>query len=261
MIAAAIAKQQAGFGDADAAALIALMTGSPDSTRQGLIEDFIVGCKADGTWTKLDRLGLAGLNEHDSLLDWKRVTNFSSINGCAFVADRGFTAAAGKYVNMNFTPSTAGVNVTLNSSALGVYSRTDSGAVSFEAGATNSTTYQTLLEIRTVATTYVAINDATANSLNVADANSLGLYVVDRSANNVTKLYKNGSLIATSAFTSTEQANIAYFVGAVNASGAPLLESPRQIAAWLASGSLDATEHANLYSRIQTYMTGIGAQV
>src|SRR5215475_3606794 len=66
--------------------------GSVSSGRQTLVDNFIVGAKADGFWTKLDRLWFHWAeNQPQALTDMIALTLATAVNSPTFTVDRGYT--------------------------------------------------------------------------------------------------------------------------------------------------------------------------
>jgi hypothetical protein len=112
--------------DAAAEAYFAAMTVQPDATRKGLINDLIVGVKADGDWTGLDWLLLdAAHDSQAALLNAKDPTKSATLNGSLlFTTDRGHggSAAVG-HLTMG-TPSVDGLNMSSSSAMMYAYINT-----------------------------------------------------------------------------------------------------------------------------------------
>lgn len=185
----------------------------------------------------------------------------TNVNNMAFEASRGFTGnGTSSYLNTTFIP-VGGINYTSNNASMGIYSRTNiDNSNYYDMGARNASANETVqIHTRGSGFTLGGINGG--QNLFVATPGSLGLYVVNRSANSAHQLYKNGASIVTSAVNSTTRPGASIFIGAYNQNGTPGLYTTRQYAFGFAGRSMNATEQANFYTAVQTFMTAIGAAV
>lgn len=246
--------------------LLAAFSGSYDSARQTAINTLIKALKDDGIWAKLDVLRIAGLNEADSLINWKSpgTWNSTAVNSPSFVADRGFTSSSSgtRYINTNFIPSTAGGNFSTNSAHLGVYSRTNVARFGYDLGVSQNSPARasSLLSRFTDGNCYHRINTAIEPPDPVA--NSQGFFVTSRTTSTLTTLYQNGSSVGTKSDGSASPNSIAIFEGTQNDNGTPQnAYSERELAAITIGGGLTGTEAANYNTALVAYLTYIGANV
>lgn len=249
--------------DADAATLIAAMTTTPDSTRQGHINTLITGLKADGVWAKLDELWvMAAHAEQAALLGWKRAKDLTAVNAPTFEVDRGFTGnGTTSYLNTNYVPSTDGVQYTLNDASFGVYSRTDGMSDPNDMGVVS--THRALLNIRRLNGQGISeINSlGITNRVLFANSVSTGLIVSRRTASNAIQFLINGSSAATNSEVSTGLPGHAFFVGTFNNAGTPGSFSTRQYAAAFVGAAMSEAQQLALFNRLETYLDAIGAGV
>jgi hypothetical protein len=91
------------------------------------------------------------------------------------------------------------------------------------------------------------------------DANALGLYTTTRTANNLTKIFKNGILSATNSELSTGNSTNSIYLGAAN--GNTLNYSNRECAFASIHDGLTDTEAANLYLCAQNFNTTLARQI
>ncbi len=251
----------AGF-DADAQALFDRMTATPDNIRKNIINDLIVGLRDDGNWDLIDVLVvLAAADPQASLLDWKDLSDGAAVNAPGFTVDRGATGdGIAAYINTQFNPSTDGVNYTQNSASAFAYCRTELAAGGQSIfGLKGAGGDGTLLNPRNATNNMPSfINSDTF--LITANMSSLGLFSVNRVVNNLHEGLINGVSEGTQADTSQALLNGDFFVLGENQLGTGLVNpTTRQIALYgLGSG---AVNHLEVFNRVQTYMTAIGAQV
>src|SRR5215813_10721680 len=102
---------------------VVLNGGSVSRQRAMLVDDLIVGLKADGIWTKLDRLWLfAAENAKTALTDLVGLTLATAVSSPTFTIDKGYAGnGTSSYIDTGFNTSTSGVNFTLNTSHLAVW--------------------------------------------------------------------------------------------------------------------------------------------
>jgi hypothetical protein len=96
----------------------------PSAPQQILQNQLIVDLKSAGVWNKLDsfRVYATDGSANFALIDWKRLVLCTAVNSPTFTSNAGYKGnATSSYINSNFTPSTNGVNYTLNSSSIFVY--------------------------------------------------------------------------------------------------------------------------------------------
>lgn len=246
--------------DAAAAALFARITVQPDAVRKALINSTIVALKAAGVWTLLDYIHFeAAADAQSSLLNWKSASfNLLAVNSPTFTADRGYAGdGTTSFLNTQFNPATAGGQFTLNSASIGVYNRTTraaSNVLSAAGSGSNMIVYPR--QGGDICT--VRLNDLGAG---VSNANSFGLISGSRVVSTDRNTYRNGASIGNTVVASTSLTSQPVYICGFNNSGTLTQASTDQFACSYAGGGLDATQNAALYSAIQAYMTGVGANV
>ena len=128
----------AGFdGEAETVAWIADVVsngGTVSDARAALVDDLIVALKADGVWTKLDRLWLfAAENQPSALTDLVALDLATAVNSPSFTADQGYTGnGSTSYVNTTYNPTTDAVSYALNSASVSFWGRTNRASNSTE---------------------------------------------------------------------------------------------------------------------------------
>ena len=145
---------------------------------------------------------------------------------------------------------------------IGVYSRTNIKATYIDIGVYAAANDYTLF-------TYVSLSgDQMYGKASCPDIssgynpiNSLGLFSINADGVNTQKFYKNGILGATKNVTSGATTSKNIYLSAGNGAASPIFYSTRQLALSYISQTLNATEAANLYTRVQAYQTSLNRQV
>lgn len=238
--------------------------GSVSTTRRGLVNTMIGGLQTDGVWTKLDRLWLhAAENAQSATIDIVAEGVATAVGAPTFTTDQGYTFASTKYLTTTFNPATAGGQYALNSAHFGGYFRTNLNNPCTTAGSFSSAGSSAHSGIDSFGGNVTHfLNDASGLNTGVASTSAgAGMWVGTRTASNATAAYKNGSSAGTGSGVSTFIPSFNLFIGARNSDGSVGNETTAQIAATCWGSGLSATDAANLSSRINTFMTAIGANI
>jgi hypothetical protein len=164
--------------------------------------------------------------------------------------------ATSTFMNTGFIPS---ANLTNASGHYSIYSRTDINESSIDLGVLSATGSVHQIIIRLSGDqyySYVSSNTGTSTS----NANSLGLYILNRNSSSNTQGFKNGSEVvngAQSAGLPTE----AVYIGGRNQSGASIIPSSRQYAFASMGDGLTNTQASNFYTAVQAFQTTLSRQV
>lgn len=251
------------FLDADAQTLINNMSVAPSAARQTLISDLVAGLKTDGIWSKLDRLWVMAAHDAQAArLDWKDPagTSLTATNSPTFTADQGYEGdGSSAFLATGYTPSVDGSSYTANSISFGVWvNAVGPDATQFWGGGSTAGTGSTgvfRLADGSVWRGRAGTGNIDATTLS---ENATGLLASNRSSSSAVQLYRNGtseaSLTGQSAFSILSQE--IYLLG-LNNSGSAAFHATGRISAAFVGGSLTATEHSNLHSRLNTYITGL----
>lgn len=246
--------------DADAQLLFDRMTTAPDVTRKGLINDMILGLKADGDWTRLDVLVvLAAADSQAALLDWKDLSDGAEVSAPTFETDRGYTSdGSTSYINSQFNPSTDAVKYIQNNASYGVYGRDNKNETGILAGLIISNFNGSFYFPRLSNNFSGRINSN--NSLVLANTDSRGLSSVQRQNSTLKRSRMNGVNLGSNTDNSVSPANGEFYILCRNklGTGAETFSTIQGALYFFGSGLLN---HLNVYNRIQTYMIGVGANV
>jgi hypothetical protein len=229
-----------------------------EATTSDPLQDLINGLTSDGIFAKLDRLWIfAQPTEGEALVDLVASATATAVNSPAFAANVGFTGDnATSYVNSNFNASTAGGNYARDSATLFLWCNTATGESNNGIAGLSTGDAFTYMDLRDGATSYFAINDSDWASFdfNASDTNCQAFYSMNRNGGTSSTAYKNGSSVQTSVNASAALPNSNF----VFCFSTFLGFSPNQVCCAGFGGSLNATEQANLYTRLRTYMTAVG---
>lgn len=234
--------------DPDAEAFI-VATGTTNPTEQNAINELVLNLKNANIWTKFNALypfiGSTATSQKFNLknpLDTDAAFRLSFVGGWTHSSSGALPNGTNSYANSFLSTSTIG----LNSVHLSYYSRTNSTSGGSEMGALQNSpnSYTDLALNQTGFNAFTRIN-SNGSPTNVANADSRGFYVANRTASNVLKLFKNSNIIISSADVSNATTTRTIFIGGVNNAGTPSLYSNRQCA----------------FSSIGTSLTDLEAQV
>jgi hypothetical protein len=228
-------------------------TSGLNDTRKTAYDTLITGLVTDGIFAKQDVIYIfATDSQSNALLNLVSATyNGTATGSPTFTADAGFTGASGKYVDTNFNPTTASSpKFTTNSASAWVWSNTSGVIAAYAFGRVSGSGTTYIAPRYTGDVFYVGTNDSAYR--NSASTDGKGMTAANRSGASATQRYKNGSSTGTNADAANAFANtnLAFLRGDGTAYTGDVM----------AGGfgqSLDATEHANLYSRVHTYLQTI----
>jgi hypothetical protein len=233
--------------------------GSVSAGRKTVVDTLITGLKTDGLWTKLDRLWLlAAENSQSALTDLVALASATPVNSPTFTVDRGYASnGTTSYLNSNFNPSTATL-YKQNDAHYSVYTRQNTAGSNIWQGCYDGVCIIQMLQVNG-SQYYMGINTNGGDTFNGSGA---GMLVVIRRSSLAEEMFQNGSSIYTNpSNASAALANLNVFICARNNQGTADSFDTDQIAASSWGNQLSATQAANLSSRINTYMTSVGANV
>jgi len=242
--------------DADAQAFVTAAS-ITDQVQATAVNNLVIGLKADGLWTKMAAIypfvgGTAAShkfnlkNPLDTDAAYRLVFNGGWTHSSTGALPNGTNAFADTKLNAST------VLASFNSNHISYYSRTQNLTDSANMGGGSGSAYLTLERS-------TQWNGNTF--LNFAVDPTTSLFINTRTANNVQKLYRNGSQLgSTNTATSTISANAALYLGARNIGGGNQYSVRECALASIGDGLSDA-ESANLYTRVQTYQTALSRNV
>ena len=249
--------------DADAQAFITA-AGITDLTQKNAINQLVLDLKGYSIWTKFNALypfvgGTATTHKFNlkNPLDTDAAFRLVFSGGWTHSATGVLPNGTNAFADTKLIPNTV---LAQNSFSFGFYSRTNIDALIVDIGSVGSNGVYTLLFSRYLNAIYNAINSSITYTTS-ANTDSKGLYVGNRTASNIIKNYKNGSLLTTGTTASTGNNNGNIYLGAYNNNGSVQYPSSREFAfASIADGFSD-TEVSNFYTAVQTFQTTLSRNV
>ncbi|EKU99768.1 hypothetical protein Lepto7375DRAFT_1839 [Leptolyngbya sp. PCC 7375] len=251
--------------DPDAAAYIAALAGTYSQAETDAINDFFVGIKADGLYSKAGMMLLLAADTASDGLIWMNNPSVSATNnGASFTARQGFTGnGSNAYIDTGFNPA-SGANYTLNSASLGVYIRTNVSEDAYDIGAqTSGSSDRNYIASRWGdGNHYAQINDGSGSTWTTASSpDSRGLWLSSRTIAIAKETSRDAVLQDADNSTSDGLTSQNIYVLALNNGGSRAGESSKQVGfVWIGDG-LSASEVSNLNARVATLLTAFGANV
>jgi len=261
---AVIGGSVAGFrstgADSDAEAWadqVVINGGTVSAGRLTLVSNFISGLKADAVWTKCDRFWLeAAENQPSALTDLVARELATAINSPTFTVDRGYTGnSTSNYISTPYNPVTDGVAYVLASAHLGAWIRTVNAVNADMVGGSDDGNQANWFYSTGTPSFSGSANGGTIDTNNV----NTGHQMWTRTGTTTVAAYSNGSSSGSSGSGSSAIPSLDIYILAQNAIGSPNNHGGHQLSAFHMGGGLTATDVSNLFSRLQTYMTAVGA--
>lgn len=242
--------------DSDAVAYFTA-TGITDATRKGHLNTLVVGLKADGLWTKIDWLLVAGATSLEMRTNVRAPSKVASaINSPTYTTDRGFTGdGSTSYLDIGEVYNNTGNQWSQNSATIGVWCNLEAGATGIQPHCGNTGADRNVIRARnTAGNESFNINDSTASILRANAGSRTGHRAASRNSSTDKRGYVGGSLVTTLSVSSSS-------VSATNGTvlrGGSVYTSDRISGFYSASDFSDA-DHTAMHSRLNTYLTAIGA--
>jgi hypothetical protein len=162
------------------------------------------------------------------------------------------------FANTFVTPS---VNLNTFNTHLSFYSRTDAENNNVEIGSIGPSSAFMHMHLRHPSNQFYALVQQNVVD-GVANPNSLGFFVGNRTANNIKKHFKNGVNLGTiTTVTTTPLNSFNIYLTALNATGSAVNFSNKQCAFSSIGDGLSDAEASTLYSLVQGLQTTLGRQV
>lgn len=253
--------------DTDAQAYFTANTAITSSADKNAINNFYLGLKSDGIYTKIKAMylpiwGSAATSKWNLVnpLDTNGAFRLTFATGMTFTSSGMAGNGTTGYADTNFNPS---ISSTLNNTHYSFYSRTNNDTTSIDMGYANISGTQWILSLRytgvgTISDQY----NGTTGRVSTSQTNSQGFFIGSRTTSAIHKAFKNGSQIGTTntgASGSFLSLNVALL--GQNRSGTVTNYSTKQCSFASIGDGLTDTESTNFYSRVQTLMTYFGINV
>jgi hypothetical protein len=251
---------QPSSNDPDAQAFITA-AGITDPTQQSAINTLVLDLKSNNIWTKMNAIyPFVGGTATTHKFNLKNPADTDAAFRLSFVGGWTHSANGALPNGTNAYAETFCLHTQLNSASISFYSRTNSTGLFNDIGNATNTTPNSIIFARYLDRFYGHLNQTADAS--TANLNSLGYYLVSRTANNINKLYKNSSLVLNSGILSTSIPTNTITIGAWKQSAVLISRySNRQCAfATIGTGLTDG-EAAALYTAVQAFQTTLGRQV
>lgn len=248
----------------EATAFLARTSGL-DATHTNAYTVMINGLVADGIWTKLDVLYIFATQDSTTAKLNLVSTSYPAVaNGApTFTADRGYTGTENStsiYIDTGFDPTVGSPRFARDSGHLSLWVLTNAQGTGGLGYGISSTISTYIIPRFTDDNCYFRINTVGAGGPgdNVANADSRGHYIANRSGASAQQGYKNGSSVVTNTVASViVTGGQKFFALGYNNTSTP--KGYGQQEAMLSIGSsLSSTDAANFYARLRTYMTAVG---
>lgn len=240
---------------------IALGYALPSVHQRAKQNQLVLDLKAAGIWTLLDIFYVFANNgsQEFATLNWKNplLYQVSRVDTPVWTTDQGFYGnTTSSYLNTNFTPSSNGVNLTVNNGSflLHILINSAGNAGAHGARATDGTNSLTLTPRFTDDILYARFNAATAYS--VANIIADGTYHSKRTSSTALSIFKNGSSLANGTVTAQGLPAFPVFLEAFNNGGTAAGFSGRGVAMAGMGASLNTLESA-FYTAWNTYFTSL----
>lgn len=245
-----------GSYSAEALAVFAAMTTPPDTPRKNLIDACIVSLKNAGIWTILDSLQVyAAADSQAARVDWVLPSRVATIaTPPTFTTDRGFTSnGTTQFLDTGYTP---GTQYTQNSATVSIWSRTSAqmGTLENITGAHTAGSRLVAFYLRNASDSLnMRLNESTGTA--IANTDGSGMFTGSRTGASAGQIYRNGSSLGVASL----PASSGIPANAFTVCKANTTFSTREAAMFAAGGGMNATQAADFYTAMQTYMTGVGA--
>lgn len=237
---------------AEALALIARMSPTPNYTRKVVINQLVADLIAGNVWNDLDVLHVYAADASgNALLNFKGSSYSATNSGATFTADRGFTGnASSAYLNPGGYGPGSG-QFAQNDHAYGVWARVEGTTGSYMGCNSGAATYSQVDLGQGI--------DGAGSDLVLYGAND-GFLANSRTSSSEWTAYRNGVAVGTKTTSSyTVPSNQLRVLCARNSVGSEVFFSDVQVSAFFAGKGLDATKMAALYTALARYMTSVGA--
>lgn len=244
--------------------------GSVSATERGYVDTLITGLKSEGLFAGTDAIWLlASESAKQAKFDITGNTGSNlalTVGGSpTFTASQGYTCntADNDFLNLNYTPSSTAVNLTLNSATIGAYMRTSSSTRRWTIGCEDATAAIGFEYFRLAGAQVTSATNNPSGAVNVSGSTgSAGFHCTARTGSTTTDYYFNGSSIGSTAASSVALPTRPVYGLALNSSGTTIGGLAGQETAIIVIGKgWNSSQISSLYTLLQSYMTSLGTQV
>lgn len=232
--------------------------GTVSSGRRALVNNVFNSLDGYGLTALLNRLWfLAAENAGSAAVDLINRQSLTLVNSPTFTANQGYAGnGTSSYLNLN--SSNTG---TQNSACFGLATRTNQATADFNNGSTGGGANNSNLGLKwSDGKIYWAFNDNDTDPGRTAPANTVGVYVVNRTGSTGALCYKDAVSLGDNTRTSTGTPSDNFFVGANTISGsATFFGTDQNSMAFLGAAGMTTTQITNFTNTVQTYLTAVGA--
>ena len=252
--------------DADVQAFITAAS-ITDATQKSAVNTLVTDLKTYGIWTKMKAIypfvgGTASQHKFNlkDPRDLDAAYRLAFVNGWTHSSTGVKPNGTDAYADTKLAPNV----MSQNSAHLSYYSRTNITGFYFDISSENSSSAFGVLPSYNggggAAASYLYMN--TFSSDNVLNGSpSTGLYIGNRTASNITALFRNATKIITGNKASLTPSTQNIYLGAGNVSGSATSFSPREQAFASIGDGLTDTESSNLYTAVQAFNTTLSRNV
>lgn len=240
--------------DAASNAIFASFTTPPSDARKLAINSLVTSLKTNNIWDSLDLLYLtAAADSQAARINWKNPGTFTAtaVNTPTFTTDRGYAGnGTNARLETGWIPFINGVNYTLNSCSIWVYSRTTGQLATHDIGALTS-----LIDCRTASnTTAYRLNDSGAGASGTTITDGIGFFGAQRTSSTAVSSWRNGASTGTASVTSVALSALNQYICAANSASF----STREISVAAFGAALTGKE-SSFYNAILAYLQNVGA--
>jgi hypothetical protein len=232
--------------------------GTVSSPQQTLVNDLIVGLKADGVWAKLDRLWLfAAENEISALIDLVALVQANTVGTLTFTG-HGCVGGADGFIRTLFNASTQGVQWTSSSSHIAAWDNTSRAATATAiTGVADDFSVSDLMPFYTSGVV-VRINSGLTSFPSATNSTSRGFFIGQRNNNTTTECFYNGASLGTAGNSRNTIVNLEFYICARNDNGGEVAYTTDQISMISYGGNFTSAEALAYYNRLVPYMEVMG---
>lgn len=239
---------------------LSFLTTAPSATYIAALNTLIRGIKADNNWL-FDKFYIHATEQQQhatiSLVN-PGINKAVEVGGITWTARRGYTSAATKYLNLNYTPSTDTYYFQKDNACMGLYSTTNSQDANADmgsvgaGGANGAFVYARYTDDKI----YGSLNDNGGVLANVSNTISSGCISIKRTSSTNVSYWRNGVQLGTKTESSSGLGTKSIYLGTYNNNGVAATGTTRQYAiSFIGSGSIDM---AKLNTRLQAFAMAIG---